>query len=164
MVELTFDASVLVMFLGLCSGATIVVPRPEELLAPASLVATRRLTHWFSVPSVISLAARAHLLPEGSMPDLRWSVFGGERLTLEAARAWAAAAPRSVIENQYGPTELTIGCTGYQLPVDRAQWPVTGDGTVPIGRVHPHLDSVVLTEEGAVRRARRAVRSRVAAL
>ncbi|MGE5831234.1 MAG: AMP-binding protein [Micromonosporaceae bacterium] len=149
-VGLTFDASVLAMFLTWCSGATLVVPRPEELLDPARLVATRRLSHWCSVPSVISMAQRQGTLPPASMPDLRWSIFGGEALTLEAARAWAAAAPRSIIENQFGPTELTICCASYQLPADPARWPVTANGTVPIGAVHPHLEAVVLTEDGVV--------------
>jgi amino acid adenylation domain-containing protein len=146
--ELTFDGSILPMFLAWGTGATLVVPRSEELLAPARFVATRGVTHWFSVPSVISIAYRQGTLPPAGMPELRWSLFGGEQLTLDQARAWAAAAPRSTIENVYGPTEVTVICTGYRLPADPAQWPDTGNGTVPIGRVHPHLESVVLTEDG----------------
>jgi non-ribosomal peptide synthetase component F len=82
------------------------------------------------------------------MPELRWSLFGGEQLTLDQARAWAAAAPHSVIDNLYGPTEVTVSCTGYRLPADPAQWPVTSNGTVPIGAIYPHLEAVVLTEDG----------------
>ena len=33
---------------------------------------------------------------------------------METARAWAEAAPHSVVENLYGPTELTIACTLYR--------------------------------------------------
>jgi amino acid adenylation domain-containing protein len=146
--ELTFDGSILPMFLTWGTGATLVVPRSEDLLAPARFVAGQRVTHWFSVPSVISIAHRQGTLPTASMPELRWSLFGGEQLTLDAARAWAAAAPHSAIENVYGPTEVTVICTGYRLPADPAQWPDTGNGTVPIGRVHPYLESVVLTGDG----------------
>jgi amino acid adenylation domain-containing protein len=146
--ELTFDAAVSDLFLAGGSGATLVVPRAEELLAPARLVTTREITHWHSVPSVISIARQQRTLPAASMPELRWSLFGGEQLTLDQARAWAAAAPGSVIENRYGPTELSIVCTGYRLPADPARWPVTGNGTVPIGPVHPHLESVVLAADG----------------
>jgi amino acid adenylation domain-containing protein len=147
-VELTFDGSVFGTFSTWCAGATLVVPRPDELLAPPRFVTAKRLTHWCSVPSVISFARRSGLLAAASMPDLRWSLFGGEQLTVEQARAWAAAAPQSRIGNLYGPTELAVGCTDYQLPADPAQWPATPNGTVPIGRVHPHLASVVLTEAG----------------
>ena len=68
------------------------------------------------------------------MPDLRWSLFAGEQLTLAQARAWADAAPGSTLENLYGPTELTVTCTRYQLPADPARWPRTSNDTVPIGR------------------------------
>jgi amino acid adenylation domain-containing protein len=148
--ELTFDGSVLASFTAWRAGATVVVPGPEELLDPTRLIATRRLSHWFSVPSVISIARRHGTLPPASMPELRLSSFGGEQLTLDLARAWAAAAPHSVIENLYGPTELTVICTDYQLPSDQTQWPVTSNGTVPIGPIHPHLEAVVLTGDGTV--------------
>ncbi len=148
--ELSFDGSVFGMFLPLCSGATLVVPRPEDLLAPPRFVAERGITHWYSVPSVISIAHRRGTLPPASMPALRWSAFGGEQLTFELAAAWAAAAPHSVIENRYGPTELTITCSAYLLPADPALWPDSPNGTVPIGPVFPHLDGVVLTEDGLV--------------
>lgn len=147
-IELSFDGSVFGTFVTWCSGGTLVVPRPEELLAPPRLVTSRRLTHWCSVPSVISIARRSRTLDPASMPGLRWSLFGGEQLTLDQARAWAAAAPHGIIGNLYGPTELTVGCADYRLPADPAQWPDTPNGTVPIGRVYPHLESVVLTEDG----------------
>ena len=146
--ELTFDGSVFGMFVAWCSGATLVVPKPEDLLGPPRFVTARRITHWFSVPSVISIAQRQRTLPPASMPELRWSLFGGEQLTFDQARAWAAAAPGSVVDNLYGPTEVTISCTGYRLPADQARWPATPNGTVPIGPIHPHLENVVLTEDG----------------
>lgn len=146
--EFTFDGSVLPLFTAWGTGATLVVPRSQDLLAPAAFVADRQVTHWFSVPSVISIGHRQGMLPAGSMPQLRCSLFGGEQLTLDQARAWAEAAPRSTIDNVYGPTELTVICTTYRLPSDLARWPVTGNGTVPIGPVHPHLESVILTEDG----------------
>jgi acyl-CoA synthetase (AMP-forming)/AMP-acid ligase II len=54
------------------------------------------------------------LLKPDNYPTLRWSLFCGEPLPVEVARAWADAAPRSVVENLYGPTELTIACTAYR--------------------------------------------------
>lgn len=145
--ELTFDPSVFDMFVTWSGGGTLVVPEREEILTPARFVAERHVTHWFSVPSLVSLARRLRGLPPDSMPELRWSLFAGEQLTIDQARAWAAAAPRSTIENLYGPTELTITCTGYRLPSDPARWPRTVNGTVPIGRPYPHLDAVVRGED-----------------
>lgn len=146
--DLTFDISVFDLFVAWTSGATVVVPRTDELLVPVRFVAGRGITHWFSVPSVISIARRLRALRPGVMPGLRWSIFGGERLTHEQARAWATAAPNSVIMNVYGPTETTITVTDYRLPADPDQWPRTSNGTLPIGHVYPHVDAVVLGEDG----------------
>lgn len=147
--ELTFDPSVFDMFVAWCAGATLVVPQADELLTPARFVAREAISHWFSVPSVVSIARRLRTLPPGCMPDLRWSLFAGEQLSLDQARTWAAAAPGSVIENIYGPTELTITCVGHRLPAAVADWPDTANATVPIGAVYPHLDAVLLDEHGA---------------
>ncbi|MGW5422616.1 amino acid adenylation domain-containing protein [Streptomyces sp. NPDC003943] len=146
--DLTFDPSVFDMFVAWCSGATLVVPQSRELMMPTRFISAKGITHWFSVPSVISIARRLRGLSAGSLPTLRHTLFGGEPLTLEQAAAWAEAAPHSVIENLYGPTEVTISCTAYRLPADRARWPRTPNGTVPIGTVHDLLDGVVLDDSG----------------
>jgi amino acid adenylation domain-containing protein len=146
--ELTFDPSVYDMFVAWSSGAALVVPQQNELLSPSAFVHKRGITHWFSVPSVISIARRLRTLRPDSMPDLRVTIFGGEQLTLEAARAWAEAAPNSAVENSYGPTENTITCMIYRLPSDVDDWPATHNGTVPLGDFFETCEYVVLDEGG----------------
>ncbi|MET7756719.1 amino acid adenylation domain-containing protein [Streptomyces sp. NPDC005389] len=146
--DLTFDGSVHDLFVAWASGATLVVPSAAQLLSPVVTVNNLRLTHWFSVPSLISFAERLGTLKPNSMPTLRWSVFGGEALPLTAARAWRTAAPQSAIEVLYGPTELTISCTAHRLPDDPSAWPTTPNGTAPIGRCHPGLEHRILDEDG----------------
>lgn len=146
--DLTFDLSVFDLFATWGSGATLVVPSRGELLSPARFVAGRGITHWFSVPSAISVAQRLGRLGENSMPRLRWSLFCGEQLTVEQAAAWRRAAPDSTIENLYGPTELTLSCAQFRLPPDPAAWPEPGNGTVPVGTVYPGLTALVVGEEG----------------
>ncbi|MFD7572824.1 amino acid adenylation domain-containing protein [Streptomyces sp. NPDC059810] len=146
--DLTFDGSVHDLFVAWADGGTLVVPSAAQLLSPVATVNNLRLTHWFSVPSLISFAERLGTLKPDSMPTLRWSVFGGEALPLTAARAWRTAAPRSAIEVLYGPTELTISCTAHRLPDDPSAWPTTPNGTAPIGHCHPGLEHLVLDEDG----------------
>jgi len=153
--DLTFDPSVFSMFVTWCAGGTLVVPTREEVLTPDRFVVERGVTHWFSVPSVVSIATRLRALRPGAMPDLRWSLFAGERLTLEQARTWVAAAPASVLENLYGPTELTITCTAYRLPRPVDRWPATPNRTVPIGMPYPHLEAEVVDEELCLRGSQR---------
>ncbi|MER7839433.1 amino acid adenylation domain-containing protein [Streptomyces sp. NPDC096040] len=146
--DLTFDLSVFDLFGAWASGGTVVVPGPHDLLAPARFVVRERITHWFSVPSVVSLAGRLRGLAPGSMPDLRWSLFCGEPLTFRQAAAWQAAAPASVVENLYGPTELTLSCTQYRLPPDGVDPAADSGATVPIGTVYPGLEHLVVDETG----------------
>ncbi|MGW1818782.1 amino acid adenylation domain-containing protein [Streptomyces sp. NPDC002125] len=145
--DLTFDLSVFDLFAAWGAGATLVVPGGGDLSAPTRFVSRERITHWFSVPSVISLAQRLRGLGPGSMPTLRWSLFCGEPLTTAQATAWRAAAPGSVVENLYGPTELTLSCTQYRLPDDPDRQPPAG-GTVPIGELCPGLEQLVVDDEG----------------
>jgi amino acid adenylation domain-containing protein len=146
--DLTFDPSVFDLFVTWGGGATLVVPQRTELLEPVRYVADRGITHWFSVPSVVSVSADLGNLPTGVVTSLRYSVFIGEQLTFAQARAWHAVAPDARIENVYGPTELTVACTEYTLPADRDQWPSTSNDTVPIGPVYEFLDHLVLDENG----------------
>ncbi|WP_246258451.1 amino acid adenylation domain-containing protein [Amycolatopsis anabasis] len=146
--DLTFDPSVFDMFVAWGSGATLVVPRREDLLAPVRFINRARLTHWFSVPTVISFAMRRGSLRPATMPELRWSLFCGEAPTLQQAEAWHAAAPNSVLENLYGPTELTVTCTEYRLPRNLADWPRPPGRTMPIGSPYPGMECVVLDDAG----------------
>ena len=148
--DLAFDVSVFDMFVAWGSGATLVVPTRDEVLAPVRFVSERAITHWCSVPSVISVARRLRALRPGAMPGLRASLFAGEPLTLQQAEAWQAAAPNGYIENFYGPTETTITCSEYRLPADRTAWPRTPNGTVPIGQVYPRLDRRIIGPDGEV--------------
>ncbi|MEV4443062.1 amino acid adenylation domain-containing protein [Streptomyces sp. NPDC049577] len=146
--DLTFDLSVFDMFATWGGGGTLVVPTRRDLMAPVRWVAEKELTHWFSVPSIVSFAERMRALTPGRMPSLRWSLFCGEPLTTHQARTWAAAAPHSTLENLYGPTELTISCVQFRLPADPERWPDTPNGTVPIGELHPGLEHLLLDENG----------------
>jgi amino acid adenylation domain-containing protein len=147
--DLTFDPSIFSVFATLACGATIVLPGRRDWLDPVAFVRTREITHWTSVPSMISLARRLRLLEPCTMSGLRHSLFCGEPLTLEQADAWHRAAPESALCNAYGPTETTVFTADYLLPSERDEWPRTVNGTVPIGEAYPHMEAAVVDEEGA---------------
>jgi amino acid adenylation domain-containing protein len=147
--DLTFDPSVFDLFVTWGGGATLVPPSRTELLTPVEYLADRAITHWFSVPSVVSVSANLGNLPAGRPTVLRQSIFIGEQLTYRQAEAWRAVAPEARIDNVYGPTELTVACTEYRLPADPGQWPRTLNDTVPIGPVFEYLDHVIVDPDGA---------------
>jgi amino acid adenylation domain-containing protein len=138
----TFDLSVHDLFITWNAGACLYAMAPVEALAPVRFVNAHQLTSWFSVPSAAMLARNR--LPAGSMPSLRWSLFCGEPLTTETAEQWQAAAPNSVVENLYGPTELTIACFVHRWT---GAAPESLNGIVPIGRPLDGLTARVVGEE-----------------
>lgn len=128
--DLTFDLSVFDMFVAWEGGACVCCPPEHVLMTPGRFIRDARLTLWFSVPSTAVFMRKLKMLKPGSYPGLRLSLFCGEPLPAESARAWSAAAPSSVLENLYGPTELTIACTAYR-GTPRAPRPSRPSGSSP---------------------------------
>jgi amino acid adenylation domain-containing protein len=132
MFDLTFDLSVFDMFVSWWAGACLCCPEEGQKMLPASYIKLAGLTIWFSVPSTALMMSRLGMLKADRFPGLRVSLFCGEALTADAVVAWQRAAPACVIENLYGPTELTVACTVYRW--DAKNSPAECErGVVPIG-------------------------------
>jgi amino acid adenylation domain-containing protein len=134
----TFDLSVFDLFVAWENGACVYAMSPADLLAPSKFINRNQLTVWFSVPSIPAQMRKRNLLVPGSLPTLRWSLFCGEPLPMASAEAWLAAAPNSMVENLYGPTELTIACTVYRWDPESSP-SLCVNGMVPIGTPYPGL-------------------------
>jgi amino acid adenylation domain-containing protein len=113
---LTFDVSVMDMFMTLTAGARLVLATSETLHTPPRLAALLRdagITIAFLTPAVLGL------LPDGDYPRLRVLLVGGEELPSVLARRWTRPGLRLV--NGYGPTEATVLSTiadiGPQTPL-----------------------------------------------
>lgn len=143
--ELDFDLSVFDLFAAWDVGATVCVPAPEHGLAPARFVADARLSVWFSVPSVGRMMMRRRQLLAARFRSLKVSLFCGEALTRDLVEAWAQAAPDSIIDNLYGPTELTLACTVYRWQSDQAL-EAAALGGVPIGLPLPGMSILVVDD------------------
>ncbi len=144
--DLTFDLSAHDMFVAWESGACLCCPTQKQLIKPGAFVNDARLTVWFSVPSTAVFMRRFGVLKPGMYPGLRLSLFCGEALPVEIVRHWALAAPNSVIENIYGPTELTIACTAYRW--DNTKSPDECEqGIVPIGLPFDGMRALIVDEQ-----------------
>ncbi|MDT0572596.1 non-ribosomal peptide synthetase [Streptomyces sp. DSM 3412] len=91
------------------------------------------LDHATGTPDLLKVTP-SHLRLLESLPDrvsdARNLVIGGEALDGTALRAWRARHPETVVVNEYGPTEATVGCVVHRLEPDDD----LGTGPVPIGR------------------------------
>ncbi len=144
--DMTFDLSAHDMFVAWHNGACVCCPTQKQLIKPGAFVNDARLTVWFSVPSTAVFMRRLGGLKPGMYPHLRLSLFCGEALPAEIIRQWRLAAPNSVIENIYGPTELTIACTAYRW--DDTNSPAECEqGLVPIGEPFDDMGALIVNEE-----------------
>lgn len=129
----TFDLSIFDLFVAWEKGASVYSLQSLDLIAPARFVAEHELTVWFSVPSIPAIMRKKRTLKPSSLPSLRLSLFCGEPLPVETAQEWQLAAPNSLVENLYGPTELTIACLWHRWDADQSL-AMSVNGMVPIGR------------------------------
>ncbi len=144
--DLTFDLSVHDMFVCWERGACLFCVPEKSVMLPAKFIRDRGLTMWFSVPSVAALISKMHLLQPGCFPSLRYSLFCGEPLPAIHAQHWQEAAPNSIVENLYGPTETTIAISHYRWdPVKSPRECL--NGIVPIGRVFAGQQACIVDYE-----------------
>jgi amino acid adenylation domain-containing protein len=144
--DLTFDLSAHDLFVTWATGACLCVPTQKQMIKPGAFINEARLTAWFSVPSTAIFMRRLGELKPGLYPHLRLSLFCGEALPVDVVRDWSSAAPNSVIENIYGPTELTIGCTSYRWD-NRTSPAECEQGIVPIGEPFEGMDAMIIDED-----------------
>jgi amino acid adenylation domain-containing protein len=142
-----FDLSVFDIFSAVKHGATLVLigeeigKRPFEL---AQLIADRKITVWYSAPSILSLMAQFGELDSRDYSSLRLVLFAGEVFPVTHLKALVKKWPHSRYFNLYGPTETNV-CTSYEVPI-----PVPEDRTepMPIGKVCSHLGGIVIDSDG----------------
>jgi D-alanine--poly(phosphoribitol) ligase subunit 1 len=133
--EITFDISVFDMFFTWDRGAALHVVPAAQAMAPLAYLGEQGITVMFGVPSMARMLSRMNLLRPGALPRMRLSIFAGEPLPITLAESWSAAAPGSVLENFYGPTEATVSCSHQRFERDGPTPSMRG--IVSIGHAFP---------------------------
>jgi non-ribosomal peptide synthetase component F len=146
MFEMTFDLSAFDMFVAWERGACVCCPSPRDVLMPGKYVVESDITVWFSVPSTGVLMKKLRMLKKDLYPSVRLAAFCGEALPAEIAESFCEAMPAAVVENLYGPTELTIACTLYRWRPGASNAECE-NGLVPIGEPYPEMEILVVDEE-----------------
>ncbi|MGW0495874.1 amino acid adenylation domain-containing protein [Streptomyces sp. NPDC003007] len=141
----SFDISVLELFLPLLCGATTVIAQAEEILdakALSGLMERHGITMMQGTPSTWQL-----LLDGGwqGTPTLRKILCGGEALSRGLADRLLAAGAPVTVWNMYGPTETTVWSTAWEVaaqaeedgiligrPIDRTQVYVLDENLSPV--------------------------------
>jgi acyl-coenzyme A synthetase/AMP-(fatty) acid ligase len=143
---LHFDLSILDLFACIKHGATLVLIGEEVGKDPsrlASLIAEKRISIWYSAPSILSLLAQYGNLERFDYSALRLILFAGEVFPVKHLRSVTAFLPKPRYFNLYGPTETNV-CTFSEIPI-----PIPAERTTPfpIGKVCSHLQTKVINEQ-----------------
>ena len=140
--EISFDFSVLDLFITWFSGASLHVIPASQLMGPSRFIRERQLTVWFSVPSVVAFMRDMKMLTPGAFPSLRYSAFCGEPLPATSVKAWHEACTNSMIDNIYGPTEATVACLSQRCSEPFVVTPERG--TIAIGKPFAGMDAAIV--------------------
>jgi amino acid adenylation domain-containing protein len=142
-----FDLSILDLYVPLKHAATVVLINADQGKEPAglaALIAERRLTIWYSTPTILTMLAQYGKMERHDFGTLRYVFFAGEVFPVKHLRAVKALLPRPRFFNLYGPTETNV-CTYHEIPRE-----VEPDRTqpYPIGKVCEQFRARVVDEDG----------------
>ena len=141
-----FDLSILDLYVPLKHGATVYLVSEELGKAPkelAEFISARRLTVWYSTPSILALLAEFGNLAARDYGTLRLVLFAGEVFPVKHLRRVVELWPNPEYYNLYGPTETNV-CTFSRIPTPI---PAERSTPYPIGWACSHCDPLVLDEE-----------------
>ncbi|WP_369173668.1 amino acid adenylation domain-containing protein [Streptomyces sp. R28] len=118
--SLAFDFSVWEVWGALSTAGAVVVPPQWVTRAPeqfVELLAEERITVVNQTPTAFGMLVRGHAATGRDLPDLRYVIFGGEKLTPAALRDWVDAhgLDRPRLVNMYGITETTVHATFHRV-------------------------------------------------
>lgn len=144
-----FDLSILDIYVPLKHGATLVLVEEEIGKDPIRLarwISDKKITIWYSTPSILSFLAQYGKLDQYEFPNLRMVLFAGEVFPIKHLRMLKDLLPRPRYFNLYGPTETNV-CTYYEVP---AIIPEDHTKPFPIGKACSHYESQikVVDEQG----------------
>jgi L-proline---[L-prolyl-carrier protein] ligase len=143
-----FDLSILDIYVSLKHGATLVLVEEQLGKDPVRLapwIAEKKITIWYSAPSILSLLAQFGKLDQHDYSSLRLVLFAGEVFPIKYLKLLKPLWPHPLYFNLYGPTETNV-CTFYKVP---HLIPESQTEPVPIGKACPHCEPLVVSEVGS---------------
>jgi amino acid adenylation domain-containing protein len=143
-----FDLSILDIYVSLKHGATLVLVEEQLGKDPTRLapwIAQKKITIWYSAPSILSLLAQFGKLDQHDYSSLRLVLFAGEVFPIKYLKLLKSLWPHPRYFNLYGPTETNV-CTFYEVP---RLIPESQREPVPIGKACPYCDPLVVDESGS---------------
>lgn len=143
-----FDLSIFDLFGAAGAGASVSLMAAGASVFPvevARFIDSRRISVWYSVPSILSLLNQHGNLGVGDLPSLRAVIFAGEVFPNKYLSRLMQLLPHASFHNWYGPTETNV-CTAYRVVVPPD--PLGAD--IPIGRPIANVETFVVDNDGGL--------------
>ncbi|MGI5848079.1 MAG: amino acid adenylation domain-containing protein [Candidatus Cryptobacteroides sp.] len=140
-----FDGSVKDICICLKSGATLNVIGKKYFTFPKLLIPfldDRHITSILWATSAIVLIANSDILDISVPKNIKLVTFAGELMPAKQLKVWMKKLPQARFVNLYGPTEITVDCTYYEVDREFAD-----DEFIPIGRNCRNKQILVFNEE-----------------
>ena len=139
-----FDLSVKDMYQTMRNGCSLYIVAKKYFMFPKMLVeklSEHKVTDLVWSTSAFRMVADSGILENIKPEYLKRAILGGEALIGKHVNIWKRAIPGISITNLYGPTEVTVDCTYYD--VDRE---FSDDEPVPIGKACENMDVMLLDD------------------
>jgi len=145
---LHFDLSIFDLFAASAAGAAVVLVPAEVSVFPVHIrdfIEQKRITTWYSVPSLLSMLTLRGGIQKDEFPLLRTILFAGEVFPTKYLRQLMGLLPHVEFFNLYGPTETNV-CTYYPVP------PISAERTepIPIGWPIDDVEVFAVTDGGTL--------------
>ncbi len=140
-----FDGSVKDICICLKSGATLNVLGKKyftftKLLIP--FLNERHITAILWATSAIMMVGNSDILNIALPEHLRLVTFAGEAMPAKQLRTWQEKLPNVRFVNLYGPTEITVDCTYFEVTRQYAD-----NEYIPIGKACRNMQVLVLKDD-----------------
>lgn len=135
-----FELCMLMMF-----GSQIVLLDAMLAAFPVRLLeslAANHVSFIFWVPSIMVNIANMQLLDKIALPDLKLVWFAGEVFPTKQFLVWYDKLPQTKFANLYGPIEITLDCTYYEVK----ERPIESEA-LPIGVPYRNTDVLILNDK-----------------
>ncbi len=140
-----FDGSVKDICICLKSGATLNVIGKKYFTFTKHLMPLlneRHITAILWATSAIVMVGNSDILNIALPEHLRLVTFAGEAMPAKQLRTWQEKLPNVRFVNLYGPTEITVDCTYFDVTRQYAD-----DEYIPIGKACRNMQVIVLKDD-----------------
>ncbi len=140
-----FDGSVKDICICLKSGATLNVIGKKYFTFTKHLMPLlneRHITAILWATSAIVMVGNSDILNIALPEHLRLVTFAGEAMPAKQLRTWQEKLPNVRFVNLYGPTEITVDCTYFDVSRQYAD-----DEYIPIGKACRNMQVLVLKDD-----------------